>query len=42
MVKNITKNLEIYKKSVSLQYKIVGFSHLLINLTNLTSGVRRC
>ena len=22
--------------------QIVGFSHLLINLTNLTSGVRKC
>jgi len=39
--KKISQKVCKYKKSIYLCATNVGFSHLLINLTNLTSGVRK-
>ena len=39
--KKYHKKFAVTKKGRIFAIQIVGFSHLLINLTNLTSGVRK-
>ena len=39
--KKYHKKFAVTKKERIFAIQIVGFSHLLINLTNLTSGVRK-